>query len=208
MIGRWTGLRLDFGRLDEDELVDVLALTRELETDEGEGFEGTKLEPKQLRRWQRLVGKAAGDEDLFDRRREEAEQRGRLAELAARARRPAPRAPVRGCLNLSRDDLLRAVRDGVIWAEDLAVYLYLAVQIETGQALSPRASFEGAGDDMALVFRRDLGPIAVPHNPEGNLGKWSASLENLVRVGWLHVEQRGNQVVVRHGATSPRRAVR
>jgi hypothetical protein len=60
---------------------------------------------------------------------------------------------------------------------------------------------------MALVFRRDLGVIAVPHNPEGNLGKWSASLENLVRVGWLRVEERGNQVLVKHGASSPRRAV-
>jgi hypothetical protein len=207
-IGRWTGLRerdLDFGRLDDDELDDLLALTRELRTDEGDGFDGAALEAKERERWERLVAKAAGDERVFEKRREEAEARRSLAELAVRARRPAPRPPAEGCLNLDRQSLLRAVRDGFVWAEDLAVYLYVAAQLETGEALSPRATFEGAGDDMALLFRRDLGVIATPHNPEANLSGWKNSLDNLVRIGWLKVEQRGNEVAVQHGPASPRR---
>jgi hypothetical protein len=208
-IARWASLRerdLDvFGRLNEDELADLMALTRELETDEGEGFDSTRLEPKQLRRWERLVGKAAGDEDLFERRREGAEQHARLAELARRARTPAPRPRFEqpGSVHLPREWCFEFVRDGILFPSHLAVLVLLEAIFENGQAFGRVARLEGSGDDVALVVDATYG-LGLPGDldPDNVLATWKMTLEHLELNQFVKVERRGRHWRIRRGARS------
>jgi len=208
-VHRATGLRIDFDLLDEGDRAELVALTRKIQAD-AEPVVGRDdprfLDDRDRSTYERLVAVAAGEEPgYFDRAREDAAAQPKLAGLVERARRPAARAPVEGCLNLGRDQLLENLRRGAIWAEDLAVYLYLAVQLESGAVLSTAARFEQDGDALVLVLSANFGVVAPVHNPDEALRGESASLENLARVEWLEVDRQGNEGRVSHGPASPLR---
>jgi hypothetical protein len=208
-IARATSLRANFHLLDPEEQAELVALTRKIQSDAEPDV--TRDSPDYLgdddrRRYERLVAQAAGKAvGFFDRAREGVEAQTKIAALVERARRPAARAPHEGCLNLGRDQLLENLRRGAVWAEDLAVYVYLAVQLESGALLSTGARFEQDGDALVLVLSAGFGVVAPVHNPAEALRGESNSLENLARVEWLEVDRQGNEFRVRHGAASPLR---
>src|SRR5438874_3666617 len=81
------GLRVDLAALGEAEQFELVALSKRL----AKGAEAVQpLTDKERRRWESLVGEAAGIPDIFDRRRQEEVMASKFEELKRRAlRRPA-----------------------------------------------------------------------------------------------------------------------
>lgn len=154
-------------------------------------------EPKQ-ERFRALVAKAAGDPDLFKRRREEHEMRIKVRELAERVRpRPAakPRLAEAGSISLPAG-LMDDVAAEVINARDIAVLVAFLYIWEERKTWASYVSLEGE----AIVFESRAGTFWPRGSDEEhsfdlgngtNLGR--NSLKNLEWAEWIGLEQSNQQ---------------
>jgi hypothetical protein len=180
------GVKIDSARLDRDEQVELLELAHQCRAGAEPGvdrFNPQQLTRKELSKFEALVEKAAAMPGLFKRHREEAAQQVKLVELARRALKapPQPRFEAEGAVVLP-PELFEDLEEGVVWAEDVAVFAYVMSQFATGGTmLPPRARME---PDGVIVFDQGYGYLPMALDPDGRL-RCKASLDNLVRAGWL-----------------------
>jgi hypothetical protein len=183
----------------------------------GEGAE--PLRPADVADWERILGTAAGDPELFEKERRDAQARAKLAELQdERKVANLPRQPLLaepGRVQLPRI-LFRwltgdsARETGAITLPGIGVlYGVLACFENDDASLFPNARFEGKGDSRALVVPgggvgsdiRTHGQTAgSPHDP-GNSGyvRLRPALAVLALNGWLEVEQTVGELRIRLG---------
>jgi hypothetical protein len=197
------GIRLDPDRLDDDERERFADLARRATTDE-RGVNLAPLGKRDRAALERLLGKAAGEESLIERRREEAKLIAETRELARRAMQPAQRLRLEEAGSVTFPaELFRHLREGVVWAEDIGALFAVVAMLENATTLAPRSRIETG----TLVLDRTYG-LFGPADPEQR-GRWRDSLVNLDRVGWLAVEDKGTTIRVRPGpqlASALRRA--
>jgi len=194
------GLRLNFDRLAEDERQRLAELAARATT-EAEGIALDLLSKRERRDLERLLGKAAGEQDVFDRRRGEAQERRQLRELARRALKPAPRpfAMIEGGILLEGEVLGTLFGEGggtAMPLADLAIGLWLLSAIQHPEKeIGPAGSRQEP--DGAIVFDRHL-LFRFGQDVEGRLSP-AKSLERLVKYGLIETTRRGSEVTVRPG---------
>jgi hypothetical protein len=130
------GLRINWQRLDESEIEELVALQREGEAG-GQGFELQKLGKRKASRWERLVAKGAGrPESFFDDQRAFAE----IQQLIADAHVLTVKRPLRRREELSLfATLVAALGNGHFWIEHFIVMTTIVAQWVTGRPLAPQS---------------------------------------------------------------------
>jgi hypothetical protein len=152
------GSSLDVSRLSEAEGLELLALT-------GERFEG-ELSKRKERRYRALVGTLAGDVDLFERKRKEAEAAGAEARALERARleaMPLRRYEGKGAAYLPSylfSWLLRPGSEGLN-VTDLGVLAALLFAFEHEQSPFRGSRFEAGSIILAAGDSYQLLPCAA-----------------------------------------------
>jgi hypothetical protein len=206
-IRRAFDLKVDLSRLDTREQIELAQLASKI----GDGAEWkidsdrvplASLPAREQAALEKLVGKASGDESVFEKRREEARTQREVEAMTVRARRAGRRTRYEGQgAVIFPAEVRDQIAQGVLWAGDIAVLFYVLASLESGEPLHPRHRIEGTGDESALVYdERNLGTISPRHDPDGDLGFVKASLENLARTGWLSLDRsRGPEWRVRRG---------
>jgi hypothetical protein len=206
-IRRALDLRVDLDRLDTREQVELVELASKI----GDGADWkidsdrvplASLAVHERTTFERLVGKAANDETVFEKRREQTRIAEEVKKLAVRARRAGRRTRhERQGSVIFPPEIRNDIAQGILAVGDVAVLYYLLASLESGEPLHPRHRIEGTGDAAALVYdERNLGTISPRHDPDGDLGFVKMSLENLARVGWLALDKsRGPEWQVRRG---------
>jgi len=187
-------IRLDPDRLDDDERERFAELARKATTDE-RGVNLSPLGKRDRAALERLLGKAAGEEGLIERRREEAAATAKIRELAERAVRPParPRFEERGAVILPRA-VFEQLRGGYLWIEHVGLLAFIVAQLENGVCLAPQGRYE----DDALVIDHGWG-LAGSADGDGSFGRWKQIIEHLERNAWLDVERSGRQWRIRRG---------
>jgi hypothetical protein len=180
--------------------------------------EGHRLSRTETASWERLLGEAAGDEQLFERERRDAQARAKLSELqderrvAALTRQPLLAEP--GSVQLPRILFRWLVGDearetGAITLADIGVlYGVLASFANDEGSLFPGARFEGDADDRTLILPGGIGSdlrthgqtAGTPHDPGGSGHvRLRPALTVLALNEWLTVEQPVGELRIRLG---------
>jgi hypothetical protein len=194
------GLRADLTSLSDDEQTEVVALTREAE--EGGGVNFDRLSKKKQDRWERLVGKAAGDEKFFANHREMSE----IASIAAEAHRASVRRPFRrseesGLLQ----ELGRQLEGHFLTVDMLAPLMLVFISLERGEAFAPQARVERAPDGEPVLFvSRAFGLSTERQDWRGVTAAWRQSLTHAEKNAWVEIDRAGNQWAIRLGARAKR----
>jgi len=193
------GLRPEWDRIDNEEKLRLFELCSQASY--GGGFNTTRLSRRELRTWEKLVEKAAAAPGAFDKAREAGQLAVKVAELATRARKPAPRPVLaeEGSVTLPREWVLDFVRDGILQPEDLAVLVFILAMFENGQTLSRGTRFEG---DTLLIS--DLGLFDADQDPMTRFGAWHEALKHLATNNFVDVERFGPTWRVKLGSRSLR----
>ena len=206
--------RLVATRLTDDDAVELEALVKRKRKLVSEP-ETEPLNDAETARWEALLGKAAGDENLFERKRKEAAVKTKLDELkdqrkvASLPRQPQLAEP--GAIQIPRFAFRWLVgdeaRDGAWSLMDLGL---LAALLGAFANDDPRlfvdGRFEGEGDDRALVVpggvgARLHGQIAGSPIETDNSGhiRVRSALAVLQRNKWIAVEQTVAEMRIRLG---------
>jgi hypothetical protein len=192
-ISRGFGVTIDAELLDGDELHELAMLTRKVL--DGAEDNGTRVPlatlPKSERsKWERLVGIAAGDPDLFKNARSEQAARARISELVERARRPTARQRFeeQGAIILPAE-VFTQLRLGQLWLGHLAVLAHVVGQLENGVSLAPRSRVE----DGVLIVSDVYGLAGERQDGDGRFDGWRPLLAHLAQNGWLKAERAGNE---------------
>jgi hypothetical protein len=193
------GSTLNASNLSDDEIKQL----RPLLSSRGRPGELTGAD---LRRYEKLVGKAAGDEKLFERRRaeiERAEKQKAEAERLHRLMLPRRRPPEPGSIELPRF-LFDWVTDGnqeTFDLADLGVLAGLAFSFFNETAsLFARGSFE-QGEGVPTITIRDAAHsvhFAFGANPDGRI-QARASLAALHRNKWIQTRREGALLHIQPG---------
>jgi hypothetical protein len=188
------GVRCDPERLDDDEREQFAELARKA-TSEERGVNLSPLGRRERAALERLLEKAAGEADLFERRREEAAATARIRELAERAVRPSarPRFEERGAVILPRA-VFEQLRGGYLWVEHVGLLAFVVAQMENGVCLAPQGRYE----DGSLVIDHGWG-LTGSCDGEGTFSRWKQIIEHLERNAWLDVERSGRQWRITRG---------
>lgn len=192
------GFRTDLRRnLAEDEQAELVALTREAEGD-NRSFVLARLSKRKQERWERLVGKAGGDEKFFENYRE-LEQVKAIASLAHResVRRPLSRREENGVFR----EIARCIEHDWLGVADVAVLASFIAAFVGGRALGPRSRIELVGDGTVLVIDdAQMGPFSGRFDEEQQIGpRWLMTLANLETNEWLQVVRNGKQLTISPG---------
>jgi hypothetical protein len=195
------GLRLNFDRLGESDERERFVVLAAKATTEAEGVNLDALSKRERRDLERLLGQAAGEEDVFDRRRQEAKETRELRDLARRALRPPARPVVKvaGGILFEREAL--ATMFGASGApsmplEDVAFGLWLlAAFANPDLELGPTGSRQDA--DGSITFERQL-LLRYGQDVDGRLSPTKA-LARLERYGLIETSRRGSTITVRPG---------
>jgi hypothetical protein len=199
---------------DEDarELETLVRRKGDIVTQEG----AEALTEAEVATWERLLGKAAGDEALFERKRRNAQAKAKLNELKDERRVAAlPRQPLlaeAGCVQLPRYVFSWLVGDGGRngdWAlPDVAVLVAVLGSFTNEDAsVFVGGRFEGEGKDRALVVPGGIGSDLRMHgtiagspleNGSGHIRVRSA-LATLARNNWVTVEQTVGELRIQLG---------
>jgi hypothetical protein len=212
------GERLDPTRLTEDdaaELERIIKKKREIVNDE----RAEPLTEAETATWERLLGKAAGDEDLFGRKRRDAAAKGKLDELIdARKVAKLPRQPLLaepGAVQLPRTLYAWLTSDaaretGAITLMDVGVlYGVLACFQNDDASLFPNARFEGDAPDRALILPGGTGfdlrthgqTAGSPLDPSGSGHvRLRPALAALALNEWLEIEQSVAELRIKLGS--------
>jgi len=193
------GLRVDAGRLEENELTDLVILTGK--ASEGGGFSMSKLAAKEVAIWEGLVEKAAGRRPgaVFEERRKfdrsNAELRA-IARDALRERRPLYEQE--GAVVLPRG-IWQLLESQVLWIDDVAVLALLLAVEARGGPIGHRSGIS-IEPDGTLVVEGKRG-FAGDVDPDGILIGWKRCLDNMSRpdVGLLDVTWTGWTARIRRG---------
>jgi hypothetical protein len=120
------------------------------------GVDLDKLGERDRRRLERLVGKAAGRESLFEDERKAELEAAKAAEADARSRRTAiTKTEATNFFRAVHRELMR----GNIWADDVALLSLLLAQYAAGKPLASTSRFEGEGRDAVLVVDMNYGML-------------------------------------------------
>lgn len=195
------GLRADLASLSEDEQTEVVSLTREAE--EGGGFVLDRLSNRKRDRWERLVGKAAGDEKFFANHREMDEVRT-LAALAHResVRRPFRRTEETGLLR----ELGRQLEGHFITADMLAPIVIVFISLERGEAFAPHGRVDRDLDgEPVLTVSRSFGLLTERQDWRAVTAAWQQSLSHAEKNAWVQIDRSaGNEWQIRLGSRAKR----
>ncbi len=196
------------------ELVELVRRMKEF----GFGLAAEPLSDEELSRYEALVGIAAGDPQLFERKREEAAARAKAAELADELKvsllEPRPRWEEAGSVTLPRyavhgwllDD---GAREGDWTLMDLGLLVAVLSAFENRDpAFFVGARFEGEGDERTLVVPggvgsdiRLYGMIAGSSMASDGAGhvRVRTALATLARNDWIAVERSVSELRIRLG---------
>jgi hypothetical protein len=208
---RWSGLRLDGDRLTADERHDLHRLHSQITADAEHGVVRDDprylADPRDRAAFETLVAKAADlPHDFFEAARKEASMHRRVAELAARVRRPGPRArhEEAGCVVLPKQWAFEFQRgqQPVLWPAHIGLLAWLEAIWENGESLSRLARLEGSGDDQALVFDQLMGLLPASADPDGNFTAWKPLLAHLELNGFVEVDRSSRQWRIKRGPRS------
>ncbi len=199
---------------DAAELEKLVRRKREIVNDE----HAPPFTDDEKRHWESLLGRAAGDSELFEKKRRDAQARVKLAELqderkaAGLQRQPLLAEP--GSVQLPRI-LFRwltgdsARETGAITLTDIGVlYGVLACFQNDDASLFPNARFEGDADARTLVVPAGIGAdlrthgqtAGSPHDASGSGHvRLRPALAVLALNGWLEVEQTVGELRIRLG---------
>jgi hypothetical protein len=180
-----------FDRLDDREQAELLELCERSRRSDGEGADPRRLDAGDFRRFEQLVAKSSGwSDDHFARRREQAVAAAQTAREDADARR----------LRLSKSEisnlfpnLYRELADHAMWADDLSAICALLTMFSTGRTFVGSAHFEGAGEQLTLVFDSNMGLLGSVDG-EGSLDGLRTRLVWLHENGWLGLERPGGPI--------------
>jgi hypothetical protein len=206
-LGRWLPSHdmaaLDFGRLDDGDLADLVDLHRKLRDEarqrgaESGGDDPRYLGTRDRKRFKRLVARACGhDDEHFERAEADAETKAKLRELSIRVNRPPARARLeeRGAVVLRREWVFEMLRDGYLWIEHLGLLVYVLAMLENGEPLTRRVRIEG---DALVIDDANLG--LLPSDRTDHVWAWKPILDHLDANGLLAIEKNGRQWRVRRG---------
>ncbi len=183
------------GRLDEQQAKNVVALVNRFE----------ELEPAAREQLERLVGVAAGDPEVFAKRRERAAAKLKIEKLTEEAHRAS--VPLRtmyeepGSVTLPAFvfSWLANARDADWTVADTGALVAVLGMFHNRKSLFPGGHFEG---DVLVVHEDVDFPRGMnPHHTEGGSGQVNAraAMSTLARNGWLHVEGDGLGYRIRLG---------
>jgi hypothetical protein len=204
------GNRLSDKELEElDELVRIKrALSRGVPDAE-------ELTTAETRTYERLVGKAAGDPQLFERKRRDGAAKAKLGELKEERRVASlPKRPVYaepGSIELPRYVfqwlLAESNRDGANWGvSEIGLLATILLSFENRQSVIQNGQFVEHDGELTLVAPWGTGSeIKLVNRVQGSVHdgnggvKVRASLATLTRNGWLEVEQSVDEIRIRLG---------
>jgi hypothetical protein len=178
-----------------------------------------ELEQDEERRYEQLVGQAAGDEGLFDRKRAEEKVHEKVAEYRVEERLDSlPRRAAlaeAGSVTLPREvfDALRGAEPGAWTVADIGMLALVWLMFENRDSVIPGASFVEEEGEAVLVCSAELQDLRLPagvnphwnqdHEASGSV-RVGLALANLAHKGWLTIEQRGTERWVRLGLRAKR----
>jgi hypothetical protein len=200
------GIRADTSRLDDGERGELgtLAAKAGFGMKHEDGMDLTRLTDRERDRFEKLIGKSAGDAKLLQTRRETAAARGKLGELAAQARRPARRGKLEeaGSVHLPREWVWDLQRDGVLDPWHLGLLVYLEACFENGECLTPGVRMTVGDGQQVLHVDRLLGLIGGFLDPDSAYSGWERAVNQLERNAFIEVKKRGKDWEIRRGRRS------
>jgi hypothetical protein len=196
------GLRIKWANLTEDEIGEVVALTREAQEGD-DGFKLERLGSKKAARWEKIVGKGAGAPDFFANYRAAEEIRA----IAAEATRLSVRRPIRRREELGLFDefvnQLTATPPN-LFADHAAVGLLVFAQMHAGTAFAARSRVERDADGTPVLVINTSYGLFGDRDPEGRFANWPDALKQLEANAWFRVERHGPEWKIRPGARATR----
>jgi len=212
------GETLEPGRLSEAEGRELRGFIKRKLAHGDLGIE--QLDAKEERRFEKLVGKAAGDEGLLARKRKERETQEKIAaakeelRIAALPRRLEYAEP--GSIALPRlvFDWLQNPAAGSLDLPILGALVGLLFSFENQRPIIDGAVFEKRDEELVLVCSEPFDRLRFTHavNPNdgaddfGTSGRVKAptTLRYLIRNKWLTAEQVGGQLRIKLGERARR----
>jgi hypothetical protein len=190
------GATLTAGNLNDEEGAELAALVKQARKT------GEQLSDERRGRYERLLGRCAGNESLFAERRREAAARKKLGELTKEAKLAALPQRVKyeepGAVVLPAFvfEWLKSSRDASWTLADtgmLAAVLGMFANRDAGLIIGAHFETDDGGGDV-LVAPEDVifRPDTNPHPMQGGAGQVNpaVALATLRRTGWITVERR------------------
>jgi len=207
-LGRWTTLAPDFGKLDDDEVLDVLDLVKKAsatDNPEVDRFDPDLLGKRDRWKLERLVEKAADKPGAFKEAREQEAFKAEVAEITRSALATNPTREQEGRFFAEVIKQLRYKDGPCLHAEDVGVLTLTLASLFVGEMppTSLSARVERGQDGQAEIHWRKGYPLfgAV----DGELaGKMKASLEQLERNGWVSLTPSGQETRIGMGPRARR----
>ncbi len=197
------GLRLDWGRLDDSEAAELVALVRE--ADHGT-WNPARLGRKE-KRYEQLVEQASDARGVFDGARLSQEIAATLEDVRVkRVARPISRREEAGLLAALADQVMPEGKQGrpYLWLDQSAVMLGILLQLHSGRTLTPRSRVERDEDGTpVLIYDQSFG-IFGGHDPRGALANYQKSLAHLEANSWLVLSGSGSAREIRLGTRALR----
>jgi hypothetical protein len=206
------GWQPDIYRLTAEEGQELVALVRrKWAASEQPGAE--PLTAKQEKRYEKLVGKVAGNEGLFTEKRKQADEQAKIAEgkelLRLAALPPRPKFAEPGSVQLPRYvfEFLGSARKrrGAFSIADLGMLAAMLGMFWNKQVLFIGGRFITEDDEPVLVLREEelrfptpLGGSAMMSDGSGFVRE-RAALRVLARNGFFQVERSGSDIRIRLG---------
>lgn len=203
----------DIDRLTHEEGEELVALVRQKWAASGDQSGAEPLNAKQEKRYERLLGKVAGDEHLFREKRKQAEEQAKIAEAKEELRLAAlpPRAKWAepGSVELPRYvfQFLSSARKGrgTFSIADLGMLAAMLGMFWNEETLFIGGHFIREGDEPVLILREEelrfptpLGGSAMVSDGSGFVRE-RAALRVLARNGFFQVERNGSDIRIRLG---------
>jgi hypothetical protein len=204
------GVNLDVARLTREEGEELAAIVKRF----WDLPEGSERDPADVKRYELLVGKWAGDEHLFAtyRRRQEAQRKMATIREEARVAK-LPKRPIyaeTGSVTVPRFvfEWLRDARDGEWTVADTGMLVVMLQQFENRIPLIAGARFDEEEGEPVLVIPGAIGgDIRFEGLRNGNSVDPSDSghvrvreaLGACVRNGWFRAEQAGGELRIKVG---------
>lgn len=206
VVNRVWGLRIDPARrLENAEQHQLIQLVRAAGEGTEAGINLSQLDRKQRASLEALIEKAGALEPgSLKKQRQAVELKQKVEELARPLRRQKrPRYEEAGAVVLPQE-MFEHLRDHILWAEHVGLFVLVAQQLENGTALSPSAAVENTGDgDPALVVDASLGVLGGDLTEEG-LPRWQQHLKHLEVNEYLAVERTGHEWRISYGTRAKR----
>lgn len=200
------GVHIDVSRLSRDEAHELADLQKKLTRREGyeaspsPWFSFSRLTGQERDRWRLLVGRAAGDETLLDRRDEDTSFRKRCIELARRTR-PIERSLFvePGSVTLPKEVVFDWLErpDPVLELSHLGLLVAVLAMLENGQSVVRPGRVEGEGPDRMLLLRS--GSLAKL-DPEGHVTTYASKIfTHLARNGLVTFSEQAGERRIGYG---------